>query len=218
MGIIVRHLKPIEMTDRTHGRLVYVDFPREKRFWDELEERDFAVIAADRLPGKITGEVVKAKQFVYAKGKDASAPTVSAQTKVVQKQLADAWEKFNDPDRLKTSKSQGEFDPAEFRMYLEAYGKYRDARIAMDRTRNVGKYLEVLGLTPIQVKHCKSILIQGMLPPAGSTPLTIDQLTKTVFTLTPATPVAEAQAMPAAYLLNGRMESGNIRVDGGASN
>ena len=103
-------------------------------------------------------------------------------------------------------------------MMLES-GTYKDVRQTIDRMRSMNTQFPLIGLTPTQVDYCRDTLLQDIMPDSRSfmsadDTKRLEALKQVVFfTATWAKPLPGMDPLPPAYLLNGTIEQGGIRLN-----
>jgi len=167
-----------------------------------------AQVAAQRMDRRVTDRVVGSYDKIY-----------SVKPAVIRKQLDDAWNDYVKHVRSDASKGfDAQKDSVPFRMLLES-GSYKDVRQTIDRMRSMNTQFPLIGLTPTQVDYCRETLLQDIMPDSrgfmsADDSKRLEALKQVVFfTATWAKPLPDVGPLPPAYLMNGTIEQGGIRLN-----
>lgn len=209
LGVVVYDpLQPAEMVSRVSSHLDYMEGLVKETPGQAISGDSIAQVAAQRMDKKATDGVVGIYDEIY-----------TVKPEVVRKQLASAWDDYVKHVRQDAAKGfDAKKDAVAFRMLLES-GSYNSVRSTIDRMRSINLKFPLIGLTPTQVDYCRDTLLQDIMPDSRSFMSADDdarlQALKQVvfFTATWAKPLPGIDPLPPAYLLNGTIEGGGIRLN-----
>lgn len=209
LGVVVYDpLQPAEMVSRVSTHLDYMEGLVKETPGQAISGDSIAQVAAQRMDKKATDGVVGIYDEIY-----------TVKPEVVRKQLASAWDDYVKHVRQDAAKGfDAKKDAVAFRMLLES-GSYNSVRSTIDRMRSINLKFPLIGLTPTQVDYCRDTLLQDIMPDSRSFMSADDdtrhQALKQVvfFTATWAKPLPGIDPLPPAYLLNGTIEGGGIRLN-----
>jgi len=209
LGVVVYDpLQPAEMVSRVSSHLDYMEGLVKETPGQAISADSIAQVAAQRMDRRVTDRVVGSYDKIY-----------TVKPEAIRKQLASAWDDYVKHVRNDAAKGfDAQKDAVPFRMLLES-GSYKDVRQTIDRMRSMNTQFPLIGLTPTQVDYCRETLLQDIMPDSRSFMSADDSnrleaLKQVVFfTATWAKPLPDVGPLPPAYLLNGTIEQGGIRLN-----
>lgn len=213
LGVGVKDpLEAAEMVSRVSSHLDYMEGLGKSGKDEMIIPDSIAQVAAQRMDKKVTGNVAKIYDKIYG----------GVTPDAARKQLLDACEDYLQDRKEAANGFDLQKDAVPFRMLVES-GSFNGLRRAIDQMRSMNTQLPLIGLTPAQVDLCRDNLVRDLMRFTSSDDqgkvskftkaVTADDLKQVIFfTATWAKPFPDIDPLPPAYLLNGTIEQGGIRL------